>query len=107
MLGFIVMIDEFRDENGATRFLPGSHRSAIDASGQPQAAEHLLAACGPAGSVIVYNGSVLHGHGANMTDRPRRSIQGAYIRRTAKSVVDLALGCVLKRRSESDRLRSI
>ena len=26
LLGFIVMIDEFRPDNGATRFIPGSHR---------------------------------------------------------------------------------
>jgi ectoine hydroxylase-related dioxygenase (phytanoyl-CoA dioxygenase family) len=33
--------------------------------------------------MIVYNGSVLHGHGSNETDQPRRSIQGAVIRRDA------------------------
>ena len=26
MLGFIVMVDEFRTDNGATRFVPGSHK---------------------------------------------------------------------------------
>jgi hypothetical protein len=25
MVGFIIMVDEFRSENGATRFVPGSH----------------------------------------------------------------------------------
>ena len=45
----------------------------------------VVPACGPAGSMILYNGSVWHGHGANPTDRPRRSIQGAYIRRTLES----------------------
>ena len=47
-------------------------------------------ACGPAGSVIVYNGSVWHGHSANQTSEPRRSIQGAYIRRDAESAVNQA-----------------
>ena len=42
----------------------------------------------PAGSVIVYNGSVWHGHGLNFTDAPRRSIQGAYIRRDATPSID-------------------
>jgi ectoine hydroxylase-related dioxygenase (phytanoyl-CoA dioxygenase family) len=51
--------------------------------------ERQLLACGPAGSVIVYNGSVWHGHSANQTSQPRRSIQGAYIRRDAKSSVNL------------------
>jgi ectoine hydroxylase-related dioxygenase (phytanoyl-CoA dioxygenase family) len=78
MLGFIVMLDDFTPQNGATRFVPGSQLAAERPSGiEP------VPACGPAGSVIVYNGSVWHGHGANVTDRPRRSIQGAYIRRDA------------------------
>jgi ectoine hydroxylase-related dioxygenase (phytanoyl-CoA dioxygenase family) len=90
MVGFIYMIDEFRPENGATRFLPGSHTwpdtpARIDADDAA-----LVAACAPAGSVIVFNGSVWHGHGANRTDRPRRSIQGAYIERDEPSGMDLA-----------------
>lgn len=39
--------------------------------------------------MIVYNGWVWHGHTANRSDMPRRSIQGAYIRRDAKSGIDL------------------
>lgn len=46
-------------------------------------------ACGPAGSVIIYNGSVWHGHAANESGEPRRSIQGSYIRRETKAGVDL------------------
>ncbi|HEX8267022.1 MAG TPA: hypothetical protein VF596_16590 [Pyrinomonadaceae bacterium] len=33
--------------------------------------------------------SVWHGHTANSSDEPRRSIQGAYIRREAQSGVNL------------------
>ena len=83
MLGFILMIDEFRQENGATLFAPGSHKltspNPVKSVGMPD----LPPACGPAGSVIVYNGSVVHGHGSNQTDHPRRSIQGSYVRRDA------------------------
>jgi hypothetical protein len=78
MLGFIVMIDAFARDNGATLFVPGSHGAA-----EPAQARDVLPACGAAGSIIVYNGSVWHGAGPNRTDRPRRSIQGAYIRRDA------------------------
>jgi ectoine hydroxylase-related dioxygenase (phytanoyl-CoA dioxygenase family) len=93
MIGFIFMVDEFRNDNGATRFVPGSHLwsevphdfpgdRAADYPGQ-------VLACGPAGSMIVFNGSVWHGHTVNRSAEPRRSIQGAYIRRGAASGVDL------------------
>ena len=93
MVGFIVMVDDFRKDNGATRFVPGSHRSPAipgDVMKGPTAdPEGQVLACGAAGSVVVYNGSVWHGHTANSSDQPRRSIQGAYIRRTAQSSVNL------------------
>jgi len=90
MVGFIFMVDEFRTDNGATRFVPGSHLWSVvppelalgefkaDYPGQ-------VLACGPAGSMIVFNGSVWHGHTVNRVNKPRRSIQGAYIRRGAES----------------------
>src|SRR5262249_50788192 len=85
MLGFIFMIDEFRPDNGATRFVPGSHRSEA----RPSAGAPEPLACGPAGSMILFNGSVWHGHSANRSRAPRRSIQGAYIRREAPSGANL------------------
>jgi ectoine hydroxylase-related dioxygenase (phytanoyl-CoA dioxygenase family) len=81
MLGFIFMVDEFRRENGATCFLPGSQGAPYP----PETSDRLVQACGPAGSMIVYNGSVWHGHAANVCESPRRSVQGAYIRRSENS----------------------
>jgi len=93
MLGFIFMVDDFRADNGATRFVPGTHRSPAipsDLMKNPLADfKGQVLACGAAGSLILYNGSVWHGHTANSTGRPRRSIQGAYIRREAESPVNL------------------
>lgn len=89
MVGFIFMIDEFRKDNGATRFVPGSHLwSAVppDLPGDLKADyPGQVLACGPSGSMIVFNGSVWHGHTVNSSGQPRRSIQGAYIRRGAES----------------------
>jgi ectoine hydroxylase-related dioxygenase (phytanoyl-CoA dioxygenase family) len=94
MVGFIFMVDDFRRDNGATRFVPGSHRRPAIAGGVADGStaegERQVAACGVAGSVIIYNGSVWHGHGASESGEPRRSIQGAYIRRGEKSVADHA-----------------
>lgn len=84
LVGFIFMIDEFRPNNGATCFVPASQGTKT----LPTAFD-LVPACGPAGSMIVFNGSVWHGHGANETDEPRRSLQGAFIRRTEKPGVNL------------------
>jgi len=84
MLGFIFMIDDFRSDNGATRFVPISHEWAYvpDEVMTDTTSDHdsQVIACGAAGSLILYNGSVWHGHTANRTAEPRRSIQGAYIR---------------------------
>jgi ectoine hydroxylase-related dioxygenase (phytanoyl-CoA dioxygenase family) len=93
MIGFIFMVDEFRSDNGATGFIPGSHNwSTVPDKLMNDAQanyENQILASGPAGSMIVYNGSVWHGHTANSSDEPRRSIQGAYIRREAQSGVNL------------------
>lgn len=85
LLGFILMVDEFRTDNGATCFLPGSHQRTVPAAG-----DQTVAACGPAASMVIFNGSVWHGHGANTTKHARRSIQGAFIRRDAPRGIDLA-----------------
>jgi hypothetical protein len=83
LVGFIVMVDEFRAGNGATRFVPGSHLwahedAAHKGNARPERDAEL--ACGPPGSVIVYHGSVWHGYSSNESTAPRRSIQGAYVR---------------------------
>jgi hypothetical protein len=94
MLGFIVMVDDFRVDNGATRFVPGSHKWPIipgeDMKGPALEHESQVMACGAAGSVIIYNGSVWHGHAANQSAESRRSIQGAYIRRSVESGINQA-----------------
>jgi ectoine hydroxylase-related dioxygenase (phytanoyl-CoA dioxygenase family) len=93
MIGFILMLDEFRSDNGATRFVPGSHKWDTipdDLMNAPlEDYKGQILACGPAGSIIVYDGSIWHGHTANLSAEPRRSIQGAYIRREAQSGVNL------------------
>ena len=93
LVGFIVRVDEFHSENGATRFVPGSHRWPGEPKvWQDSADTHdgEVLACGPAGSVIIFNGSVWHGHSANRSNRSRRSVQGAFIPREARAAIDQA-----------------
>jgi len=95
LLGFILMIDEFRPDNGATRFVPGSHRWPETPEGtlpDPRA-EHdrQVLACGAAGSLLVFNGSAWHGHTANTSSGPRRSLQGALIPRDGRAATDFAV----------------
>jgi hypothetical protein len=92
LLGFILMVDEFRPDNGATRFVPGSHwlsdEPEVATSNPIDAWEGQMRACGPAGSLLLFNGSVWHGHTANRSTGRRRSIQGAFIPREAKAATD-------------------
>jgi hypothetical protein len=94
LLGFILMVDDFRPDNGTTRFVPGSHRwlaTPEDTMSDVRTAhEAEVLACGAAGSLLVFNGSTWHGHTANASDRPRRSIQGAFIPRAGRAATDFA-----------------
>ena len=90
LLGFILMIDAFTPDNGATRFIPCSHRwgdPPRDRRMQEYTAQ-LVSACGPAGSLLVFNGSTWHGQGINGSSRSRRSLQGAFIPRDGRAGTD-------------------
>jgi len=59
--------DDFTQANGATRLVPGSHHRV---EAPPDDAPMVFAEM-PAGSVMLYVGSIWHGGGANTTDRTR------------------------------------
>lgn len=81
----ILMLDDFTAENGATRFVPGTHRAGRlpqDVLADP-AAPHPdeVLVTGKAGTVIVMNTHLWHGGTANRTATPRRALHSFYCRR--------------------------
>ena len=72
------MIDDFADEVGATRIVPGSHRA--EANPLPDRVYETVPFEGPAGSMLIMDGRVWHTSGVNRTgDRHRAGIFGYYV----------------------------
>ncbi|HVA46346.1 MAG TPA: phytanoyl-CoA dioxygenase family protein [Pirellulales bacterium] len=79
------MLDDFTQDNGALRVVPGSHRFnrlPQDVLEDPLA-DHprQCVVTGAAGSVIVMNAHLWHGGMANRTSRPRTAVHAFYCRR--------------------------
>lgn len=74
----IWMLDDFTEDNGSTRYVPGSHLSGRTPSDEMEdrtcrhPRERRLIA--PAGSVAIMNGHVWHGGTLNASSQPRRMV---------------------------------
>ena len=86
------LLDDFTEENGATRVVPGSHRSgkhpkdALEDAAQQHPQEIQLTA--PSGTVIVFNSHLWHAGGLNQTDSPRHGMLAYYCHRGHKQLTD-------------------
>jgi ectoine hydroxylase-related dioxygenase (phytanoyl-CoA dioxygenase family) len=65
-------LDEFTAENGATRFIAGSH--TWEPGRRPTADDVISTATMSPGSAMFYLGSLWHGGGENRTSRPRLGV---------------------------------
>ena len=65
-------LDEFTAQNGATRFIPGSHQ--WEPGRRPGPGDPLETAAMSPGSALFYLGSLWHGGGANQTTKPRLGV---------------------------------
>ena len=64
-------LDEFTVENGATRFMPGTHLSGEQPDPRDPLEEEAVSMVGPPGSAIVFDGRLWHGAGANTSNATR------------------------------------
>ncbi|MCY4092828.1 MAG: phytanoyl-CoA dioxygenase family protein [Caldilineaceae bacterium] len=71
------MLCDFSAENGGTRFVPGSHLRGRP-PGEQDAEEETLAAEGPAGTAMVFDGRLWHGTGANVSDVSRYGLLSTF-----------------------------
>jgi ectoine hydroxylase-related dioxygenase (phytanoyl-CoA dioxygenase family) len=75
------MLDDFTEDNGATRLVPGSHLLGRQPDyGRGEGNVETIPVCAPAGSVMIFDGRLWHQTGANVTDRPRHGILNYYCR---------------------------
>ena len=88
----IWLLDDFSAANGATRLVPGTHRSGVlpqeelDDPFAPHPDQVLIEA--PAGTVVVFNSHTWHGGTVNRTGRVRRAVHSYFCRRDQPQQLD-------------------
>ena len=95
VMNIFVLLTDFDDDMGATRFVPGTHlmaQAAVDqASSGPLYGyfpdqQDTVPAVAKAGDAIIWDGRVWHGQGASTSDKIRRSISMIYARPFLKPI---------------------
>jgi len=86
-------LSEFTKDNGATRFVPGSHKRPGLVPTPEEAAAEAICAEMPAGSVLVLHASLWHGGGPNATrDFERYGLSIQYVAGWCRQQQNLMLG---------------
>lgn len=79
-LNVLYLLEDFTLDNGATFVIPGSQQrpfpTKIDPDLHAVLEAHKIQVVAPAGSVVVFDSTLWHSAGDNMTDKPRLMIAG-------------------------------
>jgi ectoine hydroxylase-related dioxygenase (phytanoyl-CoA dioxygenase family) len=78
MVNTVWMLEDWTEESGATRVVPGSHRMPEEFPPRDRHLPHVLRALAPIGSVLVFDGRTWHGGGANCGASDRHGLFGHY-----------------------------
>jgi len=80
-------VDEFTSTNGATWVLPGTHQRATAPPEETRDANGVCLEC-PAGSMIVFDSTLWHAAGRNVSGRDRLAINHQFTRSFFKQQID-------------------
>ncbi len=80
-------LDDFTDDNGATEIIPGSHRFVHEVP----AAKDAIKVTMPAGSALIFSGSLVHRGGANHSDKVRLAITPQYCQPWLRQLENMVL----------------
>lgn len=81
-------LDDFTDDNGATEVIPGSHHWPDSRKPTPSDVFKVIM---PAGSVIIFDGTLLHRGGANTSDTVRLAITPQYCHPGLRQIENMVL----------------
>jgi ectoine hydroxylase-related dioxygenase (phytanoyl-CoA dioxygenase family) len=100
-------IDEFSAANGGTLVVPGTHQRN-SAPSQDYLKENAIAMECPAGSMFIFDSTLWHAAGANISGKDRLAINQQFTRSYIKQQIDYvrALGdqCVLAQQPRTQQL---
>ena len=86
-ISVIWSFDDFTEDNGATEVIPGSHKFVHEVPDEANAITVTM----PAGSALVFSGSLIHRGGANRSDEVRLAITPQYCQPWLRQLENMVL----------------
>ena len=88
MINFLVFLDDFTEENGATHVLINSHHKKEKPT-DDFFFQNAVRATGKTGDILLFHSDVWHAAGLNLTQMPRRGIALTFTKPFIKQLVDI------------------